>query len=439
MLPSPGPLCLLGAPKYHSLSALGVAHVNRSFLALFLGFAMLLFSPLLSAGELALREQELKTKLKIGYAVRLDDMNKDGRPDICIVDKDRIIWLENPNWEEHTLIGEGQTKLDNVCFAQADIDGDGLPDFAVGADWNPANTKSGGTIQWITRGKTPGEKWSVHPIGEEPTVHRMRFADLDGDGKQELIVAPLLGKDTTRPNFQENGVRILSYQIPKDPVKGPWTPEVLSDEMHVTHNFIPVDMNGDKQLEMLVVSFEGVNLLEREKGGKWQRTLIGKGNQETSPNRGASEIKLGKLAGGKKYIATIEPWHGSQVVVYTEPDSKEPGSYRKMWTRHVVDGDLEWGHAVWCANLDGDDDEELIIGIRDDKKPDGKAPPSRRGLRVYDPTGDSPTKWKAHRIDPGGVAIEDLAAADLNADGRIDIVAVGRQTNNVKVYWNETK
>jgi hypothetical protein len=35
------------------------------------------------------------------------------------------------------------------------------------------------------------------------------------------------------------------------------------------------------------------------------------------------------------------------------------------------------------------------------------------------------------------VAVEDLAAADLDGDGRVDIVAVGRATKNVRVYWNE--
>ena len=39
--------------------------------------------------------------------------------------------------------------------------------------------------------------------------------------------------------------------------------------------------------------------------------------------------------------------------------------------------------------------------------------------------------------DRHGVAVEDLAAADLNVDGRIDIVAVGRQTHNIRIYWNE--
>jgi hypothetical protein len=27
--------------------------------------------------------------------------------------------------------------------------------------------------------------------------------------------------------------------------------------------------------------------------------------------------------------------------------------------------------------------------------------------------------------------------ADLNGDGRMDIVAAGRKTGNVRIYWNE--
>src|SRR5215211_1113723 len=101
-------------------------------------------------GEFDFREQELKTKLTVGYAVRLLDMNDDKRLDICIVDTERILWLENPNWNEHILIDK-QTKKDNVCFAPADIDGDGKLDFAVGADWRPFDTENSGTIQWIKR------------------------------------------------------------------------------------------------------------------------------------------------------------------------------------------------------------------------------------------------------------------------------------------------
>ncbi len=59
-------------------------------------------------------------------------------------------------------------------------------------------------------------------------------------------------------------------------------------------------------------------------------------------------------------------------------------------------------------------------------------------MRIYRPARcPAGSKWQRTLLDPGGVAVEDLAAADLNGDGRIDLVAVGRATKNVKIYWNE--
>lgn len=385
-----------------------------------------------SASELDFREQELPTQLTVGYAVRLIDMNEDDRLDIVIVDSKRLLWLENPNWDEHIMLETPSQQHDNVCFAPNDIDGDGRLDFAIGSDWQFGNTESGGMIGWISPGKTVNDLWTYHAIGEEPTTHRMQFVDLDGDGRAELVVAPLKGRDTTGPDFNENGVRLLSYKVPKDPVNGEWKPDVITDELRVMHNFWPVRQGNKTRL--LTASFEGVNALHRRDDGTWGRVQIGTGDQESSPNRGASEIKSGELASNRPYIATIEPWHGDKVVVYTMPEAQYDGGGQWLWNRQVLDDQLKWGHAVWCANLDNDAAEELIIGVRDDLNDE-----HRRGLRIYDPQDESGSSWKRTIVDPGSVAIEDLAAADLNGDGRVDIVAVGRQTHNVKVYWNETK
>jgi len=380
------------------------------------------------------RIQELIEKLKVGYAVTLVDVNGDGKKDIVVVDTTRVIWFENPTWKVRTII-QGMTKPDNVCIDAYDIDGDGQIDFALGADWKPFNTSAGGTLQWLKRGKTIDDPWTVHAIDMEPTVHRIRFADIDGNGKSALLSVPLMGRGSSaKANWIDGApVRVTAYRIPKDPVKDRWLPEVLDESLHVSHNFWPIDAPTRKGKDVLVASYEGVSLLSML-DGKWKRQHLGIGNQDNPKgNRGSSEIKQGKLKNGKKFIATIEPWHGNQVVVYTEPT--KPG---ELWDRHMIDDQLRWGHGVWCADLDGDGSDELIIGVRDLPAKTDKFTESR-GVRVYRALDEKGSKWQRQIVDNGGVAVEDLAAVDLDGDDKIDIVAVGRQTFNVRIYWNETK
>lgn len=389
-------------------------------------------SPALPQGKglPSFKMREIETGLDVGYAVTLVDVDGDGKKDIVVVDSARVIWFQNPTWKQRTII-KGGTKPHNVCIDAHDIDGDGQIDFALGADWKPFNTKTGGTIQWLKRGKTLDDPWSIHPIDEEPTVHRIRFGDVDGDGKPELISAPLMGRGATAKNNWMDGspVRVTAYKIPNDPVKDRWQPIVLDENLHVIHNFQPIAGHRGKAMDIITASYEGVSLLT-EKEGKWTNRKLGTGNQDNpKSNRGASEIKMGTLKSGKKVIATIEPWHGFQVVVYSEPEGKD-----ELWHRTMVDDQLKWGHAVWFADLDGDGGDELIIGVRDDKDKEW-----RRGVRIYKENDGIGRKWERTIIENGGVAVEDLAAADLDGDGDIDIVAVGRQTHNARIYWNLSK
>jgi FG-GAP-like repeat/EF hand len=385
------------------------------------------------------RMQELDEKVEVGYAVLCVDVNGDGKKDIVVVDTKRVIWFENPTWKVHTIIN-GLTKPDNVCIDAYDIDGDGKIDFALGADWKPFNTNTGGTLQWLKRGKDIDEPWSVYSIDTEPTVHRIRFADIDGNGKPALISVPLIGRGATAKNNWTDGspLRVTAYRIPKDPTKDRWMPEVLNEELHVAHNFQPIDAESGpsgprKGKDILVASYEGVNLL-RFYDGKWRKRQIGTGNQDNpKSNRGSSEIKHGKLKNGGRFIATIEPWHGNQLVVYTES-----GEDKGLWKRQVIDDQLRWGHAIACVDLDGDGGDEIVVGVRDDPNKTDKFT-QRRGVRVYKAMDASGAKWRRQIIDNGGIAVEDLTAVDLNGDGKIDLIAVGRATHNIRIYWNETK
>jgi hypothetical protein len=383
------------------------------------------------------RAQEIDPHVgNVCYAVTTTDVNGDGKLDIVAVTEDAVVWFANPTWAKHTII-QGRTEKDNVCLQPHDIDGDGTMDFALGASWQPANTRSGGTIQWLRRVGGVGREivWNVLPIASEPTVHRMRWGDVLGTGKKQLVVAPLQGRGTKGPDWGAgSGVRVLVFTVPDSPAREPWPVEVADDSLHTIHNLQITDFDDDGKNEIVLASWEGVFVLKRSAGGSWSRLQIGSGNQESKPNKGSSEVKVGQLGDGRKYVATIEPWHGYQVVVYTAPKSKSG-----LWDRQVIDEPVQWGHAVWCANLDSDPDEELIIGQRDASK-DANRDPKGPGVFIYDPQpGSSALKFERHIVENGGVGVEDLVAADLDGDGRNDLVAGGRSTHNVRVYWNRAK
>ncbi|MBN9691720.1 MAG: hypothetical protein J0M24_15885, partial [Verrucomicrobia bacterium] len=59
------------------------------------------------------------------------------------------------------------------------------------------------------------------------------------------------------------------------------------------------------------------------------------------------------------------------------------------------------------------------------------------GIRLYTPVDVEGTRWQMSTIDDNTMACEDLVLADLNGDGKLDIVASGRATKNLKVWFNE--
>lgn len=368
--------------------------------------------------QIRFRTQEIQKDFGVVYATLLADVNGDGRPDIVAINPTEVAWFENPTWTKHTAL-QGGTKKDNVAISAADVDGDGKLDFAVGADWQPTNTQAGGSLQWIRQTGAAGN-WPLYPLGEEPTLHRIRWGDVDGDGKPELVVAPLHGRGNKGPQWEGAGARLLVMKPPPDPTKGPWPTEVADDSLHIVHNFIIE--NG----EIWTASREGVHALKRGTDGKWSRRKVADG--------APGEIKSGWINAIRR-LATVEPWHGNSIVVYTEPTKPadpqtgtpfKPVPVPGLWQREVIEDKLNQAHALGWADFDGDGSDELAVGWRG-------AP---HGVAFYKRGQDG--KWTRHAVD-NGMAAEDLTVGDLNGDGKPEIIAVGRSTANVRIYWNETQ
>lgn len=357
---------------------------------------------------------------EVCYAVTLADIDGDKKSDIVAVTENRVVWYHNPDWKPRVII-EDQTERDNVCIAPCDIDGDGQIDFALGAGW--LNNKNLGTIYWLVRGKTLDEKWTVHSIGRESWTHRMRWGDILGTGKPQLVVSPLNKTTGT-------GIRLLAFEIPAHPTTDAWKATLLDGELNAMHNHWMVDLDGDGKTDAITASQEGIFLIRRDGDGKFTKQQLSKGapGPDAPQQRGTGEIKLGKLKDGRPFLVAVEPMHGNQIVVYTRPDAGET-----LWKRNVLDDTLKRGHAVGVADIDHDGSDELVIGHS--LQGTGKDPGP--GVFIYDALDESGSKWSKHTVDGGGMATEDLIVDDLNGDGWPDIVAGGRETHNVKLYVNQ--
>jgi hypothetical protein len=227
----------------------------------------------------------------------------------------------------------------------------------------------------------------------------------------------------------QRGVRLFLLRIPPDPKVVHWPQEMISNTLHVVHAVTPVQFDPDTAEELLVASFEGVTLFDRLPNGAWTQRRLCAGEQQTSPNRGSSEVCMGHLAGGTPFIATIEPFHGHEVAVYLPPPDPDA-----LWIRTLLDDTLDAGHAIGAGDFDGDGNDEIVAGYRGRNR-DGRKPTS---LKLYQPIDPAQGAWKTHWIDTGDMACEDLKVADINGDGKPDIIAAGRSTRNLKVYLNRT-
>ncbi len=393
---------------------------------LFLCVVLLSTAAFSQTKPLSFKEQIIDPNVGVGYAVTVADINDDGKLDVVVVTEnpDQVVWYENPSWTRRTIVS-GFPKLP-VCVQALDVDGDGKVELILGADWQPSNTASGGSVWLLQRPADLNQSWTPIKINEEPTMHRMRLIDLEGKGRKELVCSPLHGRGNKSPEWWKgDGASLYLLRRPANPFKDPWTREIISNELHITHNVWPMDWDGDRKEELLAAGYEGVFLFKRTAAGIWNKQQLGEGDPE---KRGAGEIKAGRLPGGKRYLATIEPWHGHQAVVYTPPD--KPG---QLWKRQVLVENHKGGHAVWTADLTGTSIDTLVVGFRG--VPEGKIEDAM--VYLFHPLDRAGSKWEKQVLDAKGLGAEDIICADLNGDRKVDIIGVGRSTKNVKIYWNE--
>lgn len=392
----------------------------RSLLPLLVGGG-LLCATAHSSGPVQFRTHVIEADIPGGYAVMVADMNRDGRPDILGLTSrvKELPWYENPTWDRHVLVRD-ITGLVNM--AAHDIDGDGIPEISIENEFSMVAAKSRGLVWLLRHQGDPREPWKSILVDELTTSHHVAWADVDGDGTKELVNAPLIGADALAPKYEDN-VPLVYYHVPKD-LEGKWERLLIDDQLSgVLHRVRVVQWDDDGREELLTAGFDGITLHDPAGEGdsvSWKNTRISRGHKEMPKTAGSSDVAVGSL-GDRRFIASVEPWHGHQVVVYTQDPSG-------TWERQIIYEQLTEGHEVCVGDFNGDGRDDIVAGDR--------ARGQIAGSHVFYAQDDAGAEWQHQDLDHLGMSASGCAVADINGDGRLDIVQIGGATKNIKWYEN---
>lgn len=283
-----------------------------------------------------------------GEDAQAADVNRDGALDIVIGGLfNETLWLENPRrsgkdpfattWAVHT-INKGLSSHDVVV---GDVNGDGKVDVAVNGGLFLQNTPDSWTVvgrpqiargaEGTALGDLTGDKsldllapspdkpyrlcwfenpkhhggdpvkdvWTRHDIGPGYEQMAIAAADLNGDGRLDVLMAPMYGTGG-----------LVWFEAPRDPRHGAWARHVIDPTIQFVHqgSLQAADFNGDGRPDIAFAEQEqsqtkrvGVFYSLGKSGLTWQRQIL--------TDKGGHNLKVGRI-GHDRLPSILSANHG---------------------------------------------------------------------------------------------------------------------------------
>jgi hypothetical protein len=377
----------------------------------------LILLPLWGLGGFVLAQDFKKITLTrdfLSEGVTTADLNKDGKLDIVA----GYYWFEAPNWIRHEIAKarayDPRKEYSNSFLNLGmDVNLDGWDDVVI-IDF------PGFPAFWFENPKkSQVSEWKRHSIADSMGVSNEspNFVDIDGDGRLDILCGDRAKK------------QIVWLQAPTKKGETQWKRFALSSENakgteQYSHGIGLGDINHDGIRDVVVREgwYEGTKDL---KSGNWQFHPANLGEP-------CSHMQVFDVNGDGKNDVVSASAHALGIWYYEQIEENGKINFKT----HTISTTTSQTHSSIMADLNGDGKKEYITGKRylahnGRDKGDGDTPYL---LYIEFNTKQNPY-WTEHIIDNDSGSGLNLAIADMNKDGRMDIIVSNK--NGVFLFENQ--
>ncbi len=362
-------------------------------------------------------------------SVLSSDLNGDGKPDLILPNRgsNNVSVLLNttepgattPTFATQTKLATGSTP---VWLSASDLNGDGRTDLLIANSGSNTvsvllNTTSHAEA---TAAKVPAPLFpqaTTFPTGTEP--NSLSLTDVNGDGKADLIVTNV-GSNTVsvRLNTTAPGATTPSYGAQNTFSTGDQPFNVWSS-----------DVNGDGRPDLVVANVNSNNvsvLLNTTAPGATTPSFT---TQKTfATGRGPEAVLLADVNGDGKADMIVANNGASSVSVFlsrTPPGATTPAfAAAQSFATGTHPSSLAW------SDVNGDGKMDLITTNFSSNTVSVLLNTTTAGART--------ASFATQQVFTTGINPGEVSAADVNGDGRPDLVVSNRGSNSVSVLLNRT-
>ncbi|HUT30502.1 MAG TPA: VCBS repeat-containing protein [Sedimentisphaerales bacterium] len=321
-------------------------------------------------------------------------------------DRGALYWWENTDrkgttWVKHVVdVNFGRAEV----VYPSDVDGDRDVDI-VGSD------VEAGALVWWENMSGRGTTWSKQTIDTDCDDALLVFsADIDGDRDTDVVGATHLGGGIY---WWEN-----SSGRATDWVKHVVDSNTEKDYCR-THCLRLGDMDRDGDVDIVASAGResGINWWEnpRRKGEEWARHYVAGSDGEVESVFPSDLDRDGDL----DLVGSIRRHDGLTWWENTNGAGTE-------WVKHVIDSSYTAEQVVDAADMDNDGDLDIVGSSR-----------RINSISWWENRNGKATEWVKHVMNKDFGEAFSAYAADMDDDGRLDVLAVGRSVS--EIAWFEKK